>query len=64
MGNNLLSAIALMLILEGCIPFTAPTLWREIFRHLTAMRDGQIRYIGLSSILAGLALLALITLWN
>ncbi|MDR2015678.1 MAG: DUF2065 domain-containing protein [Azoarcus sp.] len=60
MGKTLLTAIALMLILEGCMPLLAPSLWREVFRHITALRDGQIRYIGLSAVLAGVVLLILL----
>ena len=62
MGNTLLTAIALMLILEGCVPLLAPALWRDVFRHLTALRDGQIRYVGLSATLAGIALLVFLSL--
>jgi len=62
MGNTLLTAIALMLILEGCVPLFAPTLWRDLFRHLTALRDGQIRSIGLFATLAGVSLLILLSL--
>jgi len=50
-------ALALMLILEGVLPFIAPTLWRETFRRITQMSDGQIRFVGLSSMLVGLLLL-------
>ena len=50
-------ALALMLILEGVLPFIAPTLWRETFRRITQMSDGQIRFVGLSSMLLGLLLL-------
>ena len=57
MGTTLLMALALMLILEGVLPFLAPSLWRETFRRITQMSDGQIRFIGLSSMLAGLLLL-------
>jgi uncharacterized protein YjeT (DUF2065 family) len=64
MGNVLLTAIALMLILEGCIPLLAPNLWRETFRRLIALRDGQIRTIGLFATLAGVALLILLSLWS
>ncbi|MDR2093343.1 MAG: DUF2065 domain-containing protein [Azoarcus sp.] len=64
MGTILLTAIALMLILEGCVPLFAPALWREVFRFLTSMKNGQIRYAGLSSVLAGLALLFLLFVWN
>ena len=57
MGNILLTAFAPMLIVEGVLPFLMPVLWRETFRRLTEMSDGQIRFIGLTSMLAGLLLL-------
>ena len=57
MSNTLLTAFALMLVIEGVLPFLVPALWRETFRRLTEMSDGQIRFIGLTSMLAGLLLL-------
>jgi uncharacterized protein YjeT (DUF2065 family) len=57
MGPTLLMALALLLILEGVLPFLAPNLWRETFRKLTQMNDGQIRFIGLSSMVVGVLLL-------
>jgi uncharacterized protein YjeT (DUF2065 family) len=57
MGTVFLMALALMLILEGVLPFLAPNLWRETFRKITQMSDGQIRFVGLSSMLVGLLLL-------
>ena len=58
MGTTFLMALALMLILEGVLPFLAPNLWRDTFRRITQMTDGQIRFVGLSSIIVGLLLLA------
>ena len=57
MGTTFVMALALMLILEGVLPFLAPMLWRETFRRITQMSDGQIRFVGLSSMLVGLLLL-------
>ncbi len=57
MGTTLLLALALMLILEGVLPFLAPNLWRDTFRRITQMSDGQIRFVGLSSMIVGLLLL-------
>ncbi len=57
MANTLLMAFALMLIIEGVLPFLAPSLWRETFRRITEFTDGQIRFFGLSSMLVGLLLL-------
>ena len=59
MGTILLTALALMLIIEGVLPFLLPAVWRDTFRRLTEMSDGQIRFVGLSSMLAGLLLLFL-----
>ena len=56
-GTVLLMALALMLIIEGILPFLAPGLWRDTFRRITQMSDGQIRFVGLSSMLVGLLLL-------
>lgn len=53
----LATSLALMLVLEGVIPFLAPKLWRETFQRITQMADGQIRFIGLSSMLLGVLLL-------
>ena len=57
--NTLMTAVALMLVIEGLLPFMFPTVWRDAFRRLTEMSDGQIRFVGLSSMLAGLLLLFL-----
>ena len=56
-GTTFLMAFALMLIIEGLLPFLAPTLWRDTFRRITQMSDGQIRFFGLTSMLAGVLLL-------
>ncbi len=53
----LLTAVALMLVFEGILPFLAPGLWRETFRRLTEMSDGHIRFIGLTSMLIGILIL-------
>ena len=55
------AALALMLVLEGILPFTAPKLWRETFRKLIEMSDGQIRFAGLTSMMIGLVILFLVT---
>src|SRR6476659_10052667 len=57
MGTTFVLALALMLILEGVLPFLAPNLWRDTFRRITQMSDGQIRFVGLSSMLVGPPLL-------
>ncbi|WP_293660614.1 DUF2065 domain-containing protein [Rhodoferax sp. OV413] len=50
-------AIGLVLVLEGLFPFASPQAWRRLFTQLLQMRDGQIRFFGVCSILAGLGLI-------
>jgi hypothetical protein len=57
MGDLIVPAIALMLVLEGILPLTAPKFWRDVFRQMVELRDGQIRFVGLISIGIGLVLL-------
>ena len=52
-----LSAVALMLVAEGLCRSSARSSWRRIFEHALQMSDGQIRFLGLVSVLAGLAML-------
>ena len=59
MADTLWTALALMLVLEGLLPFMAPRLWRDSFRRLTELTDGQMRFIGMVSIGIGLAALYL-----
>jgi uncharacterized protein YjeT (DUF2065 family) len=57
MGTTFLMAFALMLVIEGALPFLAPSIWRDTFRRITQMTDGQIRFIGLTSMMIGLLVL-------
>ena len=52
-------AFAVMLVLEGLLPLIAPASWREMFRRISELRDGQIRFFGLASVSVGLMLVAL-----
>jgi uncharacterized protein YjeT (DUF2065 family) len=54
-----LTAFALMLVIEGVLPLVAPSLWRETFRRVVEMQDGQIRFIGMASVAVGITLLLL-----
>ncbi len=55
MPDSLWAAFALVLVVEGLLPLLAPRLWRDSFAKLVTLRDGQLRFIGLVSILIGLA---------
>lgn len=57
LGDIFLPALALMLVMEGVLPFIAPAAWREAFLRMTQFNDGQLRFMGLTSMLAGLLIL-------
>lgn len=51
------TALGLTLVLEGLLPFLSPGGWRKAFERALQLSDGQIRFLGLCSLGAGLALL-------
>jgi uncharacterized protein len=58
--ESFVAACALVLVLEGLMPLLAPRVWRETFRRVTELSDGQLRFIGMASMLIGGAILAMI----
>jgi uncharacterized protein len=57
MTDVILGALALVMVIEGLLPFLSPALWRRLFERALQLSDGQIRFVGLTSMLAGLATL-------
>lgn len=51
------AAVALLLVIEGLLPFLSPGAWRRAFGQLMQLRDGQLRFFGLASMACGLLLL-------
>ncbi len=49
------AAVALVLVVEGLLPTISPRAWRQVFEQALRMSDGQIRFIGMASVLGGLA---------
>jgi uncharacterized protein len=60
-GNTFWLALALMLVIEGLLPFISPGGWRRMFERILTLGDGQIRFFGLCSIAAGVVLLVLLS---
>ena len=57
MSAELLTALALILMIEGIMPGLFPAAWRKALRSLSELDDRIIRRIGLGSMLAGAILL-------
>ena len=62
MVELLWTSLALVLVLEGLLPLVAPRVWRDAFRKLTELSDGQLRFVGLAAVGAGI--IALLVLQN
>ena len=60
MWHELGVAFCLVLVIEGIIPFLYPRRWKEMVAVLADVDDKTMRIVGLSSMLAGTALLYLI----
>jgi len=58
--ETFLAACGLVLVLEGVLPLMAPGTWREAFRRLTELRDGQLRFVGLISVAIGAIILLVV----
>ena len=52
-----LAGLAMMLVIEGLMPLLFPALWRDSFSKLIGLRDGQLRFVGLTATLCGLLML-------
>jgi uncharacterized protein YjeT (DUF2065 family) len=59
-SDALWTALALVLVIEGLLPLVSPARWRRVFEEALRLQDGQIRFIGLASVLVGLLTLALL----
>lgn len=57
MSDLILGALALVMVLEGLLPFLSPKAWRQVFEKALQMSDGQIRFIGLTCMVVGVLLL-------
>lgn len=55
--HSLWIATALMLVIEGVMPFINPAVFRRALLQMATMKDQQLRMIGLFSMIFGVALL-------
>lgn len=60
MWDEILRALALVLVLEGMLPFISPTNWRQTMLQAAQLPNRVLRIIGLVSMLLGVLLLYLL----
>jgi len=56
-SDSLLAALALVLVIEGLLPLLSPGSWRQAFQRALQLKDGQLRFLGMLSVAAGVVLL-------
>ena len=59
-GKLVVAAVGLAFVIEGLMPLLLPAAWRRAFSQLLQLRDGQIRFFGLVSVVMGLLVLLLV----
>ena len=57
MGASFIIALGLVLIVEGIVPLVFPQIWKDTFRRITTLEDGQLRFIGLMAVVSGIVVL-------
>ena len=61
MDNSIWLALAMVLVIEGLLPFMSPNHWRKAFEQVLKMNDGQIRFFGMCSVVLGILAIAFLT---
>lgn len=55
--QEVLTAVALLLVIEGMLPFIGPGRYKQLVAQIARLGDNQLRTFGLTSMIAGLVLL-------
>ena len=59
MSEDLIRALALLLVFEGIMPFLTPDGWRQAMQQVSQFSDKTLRTIGFVSMLVGVLILYL-----
>jgi uncharacterized protein YjeT (DUF2065 family) len=55
--SEILTAIALLFVIEGMLPFVRPSRYKQLVAQIIRLSDNQLRTYGLTAMIAGLLLL-------
>jgi uncharacterized protein YjeT (DUF2065 family) len=58
--TEILTAVALLLVIEGMLPFIRPSRYKQLVAQIVRLSDNQLRVFGLSAMIAGLLLLFIV----
>ena len=55
--TEIFTALALVLVIEGILPFVSPGRYRQMVAQIVRLGDNQLRTFGLGAMIAGVVLL-------
>ena len=58
--TEILTALALVLVIEGILPFVGPGRYRQMVAQIVRLSDNQLRTFGLAAMIAGIVLLFIV----
>jgi len=58
--TEILTAVALLMIIEGMLPFVGPGRYKQLVAQIASLSDNQLRAVGLGAMIGGLLLLFLV----
>ena len=58
--TEILTACALVLVIEGILPFVGPNRYKQLVAQIVRLSDNQLRTFGLMSMIAGILLLFIV----
>ncbi len=58
--TEILTAVALLLVIEGMLPFIGPNKYKQLVAQIARLSDNHLRTVGLMSMIAGLVLLFIV----
>ena len=57
MLETVLTAVGMVLVIEGLMPLLSPSTWRQTMAKVLELGEGQLRFVGLMSVVLGFGLL-------
>jgi len=57
LGDSIVLAIGLVLLIEGLFPLFFTQIWKDAFIKITNQKNGQIKFYGLLSVIIGIMII-------
>lgn len=58
--TEILTAVALVLVIEGMLPFVRPGRYKQLVAQIVRLSDNQLRTFGLAAMIIGIVLLFIV----